>query len=137
MASLGPGGDDKPLTDINVTPFVDVVLVLLIIFMVTAPAMFAQQIPLELPTAATGEPAPGTDFGIIVLADGGLLLDGDRVEADLLRERLREAKAAGEVRVMVSADRMTPHGAVVGTLDLLRQEGVDKFAINVVPREGP
>ncbi len=137
MAGLGPGGEGRPITDINVTPFVDVVLVLLIIFMVTAPAMFAQSIPLELPAAATGEAAPGTDFGIVVLADGAILLDGDRVDEEFLRRRLQEAGAEGEVRALISADRTTEHGAVVGVLDLLRQEGVEKFAINVVPRQTP
>lgn len=135
MAGNAPRRAGDPITDINVTPFVDVVLVLLIIFMVTAPVMFAQRIPFELPEAATGEAASGTDIGIAVLPDGAILLNGDRVEEATLRAELTRLRDEGDVRALVSADRSTPHGTVVGVIDLLREIGIAKFAINVTARE--
>lgn len=131
MAGGPVGGGDEQLVDINITPLVDVVLVLLIIFMLMAPAMFATEIPLELPTAATSEPTAGQDIGIVILADGGLLVDGEPVTRDGLRAL---AAAAGpQARALISADTATRHGVVVEVLDLLRTAGIEKYAINVVP----
>lgn len=126
-------GGDKPLTEINIIPFVDIVLVLLIIFMLTAPVMFDRSIPLELPTAATGESEPGTELGITVLIDGSIMLNGEPVSADELKAR---ARAATNARALIAADRMTTHGNVVGVIDILREAGVEKYAINVLPAEG-
>ncbi len=131
MAAPASGGDE-PFSEINIVPFVDIVLVLLIIFMLTAPAMFDQSIPLELPQAATGEAESGTDVGITVLADGGLLLNGDGIDKVALRQAVRDKE---NVRALISADNAAPHGYVVGVIDLLRQEGVEKYAINVAPAE--
>lgn len=135
MAGGLPGDGEGSINDINVTPLVDVFLVLLIIFMVTAPAILATSIPLDLPEAATAERESGRELGIVVLPNGEILLDGDRISDDALRKSIRAAD--GPVQALVSADRTTPHGTVVGVLDLLRQEGVDQFAINVVPKDEP
>lgn len=131
----GPmSGGDKPLTEINIIPFVDIVLVLLIIFMLTAPVMFDRAIPLELPQAATGEADSGRELGITILADGAILLDGDRITREALRAEVRDAPA--ESRALIAADKTTPHGDVVGVLDLLREAGIERYAINVIPADG-
>jgi biopolymer transport protein ExbD len=132
-ASLG-GGDDDVIADINITPFVDIVLVVLIIFMVTATTIVESSIKVSLPDAATGEANDDiTSLGLTLTTDGGLLLDGSEVSLDALKARLREAKAAGDVVCLISADKTVEHGRVVWLIDVIRSEGIGKFAINVDP----
>ncbi len=135
MAGGASGDDDELITQINVTPLVDVVLVLLIILMVTATAIVSKTIPMELPTAATGEGTP-TSMAVSVKADGSLYLDRDPVTEAELRQRVRAARAQDEnLRVILAAASSVTHGKVVHVIDLLRLEHVTKFAINVRPGE--
>jgi len=126
------GSGEKSFTEINIIPFVDIVLVLLIIFMLTAPILFETSIPLELPKAESVEPTKETDIGIIILADGSLVLNGASVTDMGLRETVQENPT---LRALLSADKNTPHGRVIEIIDLLRQEGVHRYALNVVPSE--
>ncbi|MEM9071586.1 MAG: biopolymer transporter ExbD [Myxococcota bacterium] len=139
MAGGAMGGDDDDLiTDINVTPLVDVVLVLLIILMVTATAIVSKTIPMELPQAATPEETPTTPttFAISIDADGKLYLDRDEVTSEELRTRVRAAHNEDpDVRAIIAADGRIQHANVVRVIDLLRQEQVTKFAINVRPAD--
>lgn len=125
--------DDDIITGINVTPLVDITLVLLVILMITASYVASQTIPMELPRSATGEPATSS-LAISVRADGELFLDATPVTETALRERVRTARLANpEQHAVVAADGRTPHARVVAVIDLLRQEQVTKFAINVDP----
>ncbi|MBX3247623.1 MAG: biopolymer transporter ExbD [Myxococcales bacterium] len=136
--TLGGGDDDEIITDINVTPLVDVVLVLLIILMVTATAIVSKTIPMELPQAATAETAGDTPttLGISIDEGGNLFLDRDPMSEDELRARVRAAREASEdVRAIIAAAGSIQHGRVVQVIDLLRQERVTRFAINVRPSE--
>jgi biopolymer transport protein ExbD len=127
--------DEGPITGINVTPLVDVVLVLLIILMVTAGYLVSQTIPVDLPKGATGQTV-ATTLAISVTADGHLFLDAEPVDRAELRRRIRAAHAADSgARAVIAADGATAHREVVGVIDLLRQEGVGRFAINVAPEE--
>lgn len=129
------GGDDDLITAINVTPLVDIVLVLLIILMVTATAIVSKTIPMELPEAATGEGTP-TTIAVSIDQEGALFLDARPVDEDELRRQIRAARAEDEdVRAVIAADGRIPHRRVVQVIDLLRQEQVTKFAINVRPSE--
>ncbi len=135
MATSNGFDDDAPITGINVTPLVDVVLVLLIILMVTAGYLVARTIPVDLPQGATGE-STTTTLAISVTAEGRTFLDAEPIERDALRARIRAARAAdAQTRAVIAADGATPHRAVVAVIDLLRQEGVARFAINVAPEE--
>ncbi|NCQ61781.1 MAG: biopolymer transporter ExbD [Myxococcales bacterium] len=135
MAGGASGDDDELITQINVTPLVDVVLVLLIILMVTATAIVSKTIPMELPTAATGEGTP-TTMAVSVEADGSLYLDRNPVDEATLRTRIRAAHAQDEnLRVVLAAAGSVTHARVVHVIDLLRLEHVTKFAINVRPGE--
>jgi biopolymer transport protein ExbD len=135
MAHSNSFDDDGPITGINVTPLVDVVLVLLIILMVTAGYLVAQTIPVDLPKGATGE-TTSTTLSISVTADGHTDLDAALVDRAALRERIRAAHAGDAgTRAVIAADGATPHRDVVGVIDLLRQEGVARFAINVAPED--
>ncbi len=135
MAGSIHGGDDEPITAINVTPLVDIVLVLLIIMMVTATAIVSKTLPMELPEAATGESTPKT-FSVSIGQDGTLALDAEPVTRAVLQTRVREARQKdADVRAVIAADGRVPHASVVQIIDLLRQEQVTKFAINVKPSD--
>ena len=134
--TIGGGDDDGLVTEINVTPLVDVVLVLLIILMVTATAIVSKTIQMDLPEAATGESQPDEPsiLAVSIDADGQLYLDRDPLDADELRQRIRAASQTNmDLRAIIAADGALPHRNVVQVIDLLRQEQVTKFAINVRP----
>ncbi len=127
----------EPITAINVTPLVDVVLVLLIILMVTAGYIVKQAIPVDLPRSATGESLQLT-LAITIKSDGSLFLDADRVTEAVLQRKIQQAHARdSDVRAVIAADGATRHKSVVGVIDLLRREGISKFAINVQPEDVP
>jgi len=131
--SLGDDDDDL-ITDINVTPLVDVVLVLLIILMVTATAIVSKTLPVELPNAATSESTPATPrtLGITIDEDGDLFLDREPVSLSELETEVRAARAEDpDVRAILAADGRIRHARVVQIIDLLRRLEVTKFAINV------
>ena len=129
------GGEDELITAINVTPLVDIVLVLLIILMVTATAIVSKTIPMELPEAATGE-STSTTLAVSIDSDGDLFIDARPVNEEQFRQQVRNARAENdEVRAVIAADGRIAHRRVVQVIDLLRQEDVTKFAINVRPSE--
>ena len=126
-------GPDETISSINVTPLVDVVLVLLVVLMVTATYLASRTIPVDLPRGATGEPTTAL-LAVTLDRGGGLYLYGNGVSVETLRERIRSARRerAG-VRAVIAADGAVAHRRVVGVIDLLRQENVVNFAINVSP----
>jgi len=128
----GDADDDDLISGINVTPLVDVVLVLLIIFMVTATYIVRASIEVDLPRAAHGGEATGTILSVIVTRDGQVWLDGARRTEDELVARTRTAVAKdADARAIISADKGALHGAVVRVIDLVRGAGVTRFAIHV------
>lgn len=134
MAASGQD-DEEMITGINVTPLVDVVLVLLVILMVTATYLVSRTIPVDLPKAATGEPTV-SPLAITLDASGGLHLDGARVTRKELEARIRERRAREpDARAVIAADGSLPHRAVVSIVDLLRTAGIVRFAINVDPND--
>lgn len=123
---------------INVTPLVDVVLVLLIIVMVSASHAVSQAIPMELPKASSGESQETGPLAISIDAVGALYLNGEALSKTELRNRVRQESAEQERSVLIAADGEAAHRFVVGVIDLLRGEGITHFAINVAPEElGP
>ena len=131
-SSFGGGDDDDVISDINITPFVDIILVVLIIFMVTATKIVQSSIKVDLPDAATGEATDSTSLGLTLTEDGQLFLDGEPVDKETLQLRIREAKASSdEVICLIAADRSVAHGRVVWLIDLVKSEGVAKFALNI------
>jgi biopolymer transport protein ExbD len=133
---VGGDGDDDLIVDINVTPLVDIVLVLLIILMVTASYIVSKTIPMELPRSATGENVPNRTLVVNIDQNGRMHLDDQPVDETGLRRRAREAYTADrEARAVIAADGRTKHSSVVRVIDLLRQERITKFAINVRPED--
>ena len=132
------GGDDEVISDINITPFVDIILVVLIIFMVTATYIVAPSIKVTLPDAATGDGTEESSLGLTLAADGTLYLNGEEVNEGKLRTVIREERARSQdVICLIAADKTVMHGDVVGLIDLVKQEGVAKFAINIEPVDLP
>lgn len=138
MGARMGGDDDDVMAEINITPMVDIILVLLIIFMVTASVINKEAIEVELPTAATGGPTETTSLGIHIDKDGAWYLNGEPSGEEGIRQFIRTEKAAGaELMALIAADKQTSHGQVVTAIDLVKQEGVTKFAINIDPVPPP
>ncbi|MGC6494202.1 MAG: ExbD/TolR family protein [Myxococcota bacterium] len=126
------GDDDDVIADINITPFVDIILVVLIIFMVTATTIVKQSVKVNLPDAASGEKTESTSLGLTLLEDGALLLDGEAVSTNALVSALKTAKAENDdVVCLISADKAVDHGRVVWLMDLVKSNGIARFAINI------
>jgi biopolymer transport protein ExbD len=122
---------DESITGINVTPLVDVVLVLLVVLMVTATYLASRSIPVDLPSGKTGE-ATTAPLTVSLTKAGALYVDGAGVTEGELRRKLALARRANpELRAVIAADGAVPHRRVIGVIDLLRQEHVERFAINV------
>jgi len=126
--NVGGGGDDDDqlLADINVTPLVDVMLVLLIIFMIAAPMMHAG-IEVALPKAAAANLQMKTEDPLIVSINrtGALFLRETPVETDGLVEQLKQQIASrGDDTVFLKGDRDVPYGRVIEVLDILHRGGI-------------
>jgi biopolymer transport protein ExbD len=127
--------DDEMITGINVTPLVDITLVLLVILMVTASYVASRAIPVELPKGATGEATP-TTLTISIDKDGKTFLDAEPISDAALQAKIKSAHDADpETRAVLAADGRTSHSNVIHVIDVLRRENVTKFAINVDPDE--
>jgi biopolymer transport protein ExbD len=134
MAASSSGDDDGMVSGINVTPLVDITLVLLIIFMVTAKIIVSQSLPLDLPKAAKGEQVQ-LIFGLELHANGDTIVDGKKLpNEDQMFPLAKEALAkTPELRAVIRADTTVPHGRVIHALDLLKQAGIAKIAFGVTP----
>jgi biopolymer transport protein ExbD len=137
MAASNGSDDDGLIAGINVTPLVDVTLVLLIIFMVTAKIIVSQGMPMDLPKAASGEVLQ-TVFSVELLADGRTRIDSEFVPND--EEVGKKGKVAlaknRDLRAVIRADRKVEHGRVIHVLDLLKKAGIAKIAFAVSKLEG-
>jgi len=131
----GAQDTDEGITGINVTPLVDVTLVLLIIFMVTTKIVMNQTVPLDLPKAAKGTSDVQVVFSIIMAADGRAFVDSKPVpNDDAIMALAKEAGAAHpDLRAVIKADAAVTHGRVIHVLDLLKQANVNKIAFGVSP----
>src|SRR4030095_15585792 len=133
--SAGAFEDDdsgRMITEINVTPLVDITLVLLIIFMVTATYIVNPTIKIDLPKAASGTEQTRTTLALTLSKEGGLYLNGEKTdEAAVTRYIGGELPKNPDLQAIIAADKVVPHGSVVRVIDLVKRAGVRKFAINV------
>jgi biopolymer transport protein TolR len=130
--------EPESIAEINITPLVDVMLVLLIIFIVTAP-MLVQGLDVELPQVSS-PPLPQTEREpvIITLTRSRLVLLGDEpVHPSLLAQRLAPALAGGSRPVYLKGDREVPYGFVVQVLAILNRMGIDEVGMLTAPPEAP
>ncbi len=126
--------DDDIISGINVTPLVDVTLVLLVVFMVTAKIIVSQGMPMDLPKAASGEEVQNV-FSVELTMDGKTRVDSQAVTGDdSISELARQARAKNkDIRAVIRADKKVEHGRVIRVLDLLKQSGVARIAFAVAP----
>jgi len=141
MAAATSDNDDA-ISAINVTPFVDIVLVLLIILMVTSTAIAKAALQVDLPKAASGGEQVASTVNVLIKKDGQLLLDGAGVsEAQLATKVKRASRGAPKLQAVIAADKGVPYGSVVHVIDLVKSNGVTSFALNIervpTPEEGP
>lgn len=135
MANRPDEGTDAEITDINVTPLVDVTLVLLVIFMVTASLVFTRALPVNLPKSDTSEAAVQTSWVVVVKKGGGFMLNGRKMSVSELSGKMRsEAKINPALKVDLAADEGLSYGKVVGALDLLKKQGVKRVVLSVNSR---
>ena len=128
----------RPMHEINVVPYVDVMLVLLVIFMVTAPLVTPGQI--ELPTVAKSAQAPAQPVEVIIKADGALRLRDREKGVDREIDRAALARYAKERQaqnpdtpVVISGDRNVKYEAVLGVMDDLSKNDIRRVGLSVKP----
>src|SRR5450432_3767465 len=123
------------ITEINVTPLVDIMLVLLIIFMLTASLIVRQAIEVELPRAAQSTTSPPTTIAVTLTRDGALFLNDKPVTPAGLRAAVTAAVAKDpKTQVIIAGDKAVSHGRVVWVLDVVKSLGVASFAIQKIGR---
>ncbi len=123
--------DNEAIADINITPFVDIILVVLIIFMVTTPIMMNPSINIQLPKAVTGEESTPTLLTFNISKDNRFFLNGKEIiESEILAATQAQVAKDPNIQAVIAADQDTPHGIVIKIIDLVKQAGVSKFAIS-------
>jgi biopolymer transport protein ExbD len=115
--------------NINVTPLVDITLVLLIIMMVTAKLIVSQSLPMDVPGGKTPDALPQM-FTVELKRDGGIRVANRDIPGDAaLIRAAREAKTnQADIRAVITAEKKAPHGKVIRVLDLLKQAGIERVA---------
>lgn len=118
------------ISDINIVPLVDIILVVLIIFMVTAPAMLKPSFPVNLPEAAGAESSEPTFLNVTVTEQGQIMLNSQIVDE---RQALEMAQAEVQknplVQAVIAADARALHQTVIQAMDWLKKGGVNDFAV--------
>ena len=130
MGPLHAEADDAELSEINVTPFIDVMLVLLIIFMVAAP-LATVDVPVDLPgSTAKPQPKPEAPLYVSLTADGGVRVGDVAAGLDAIGAALDAAsKGDRETRIYLRADRSVDYGRLMTAMDALRDAGYLKVAL--------
>jgi biopolymer transport protein ExbD len=128
----------KVISEINITPFTDVVLVLLIIFMIATPVLLQPGIKVELPKAKAADTNTEKNLSITVSSGGEIYLDDQRTELGRLRYEIAVRLAnKPDMAVIVKGDKDVRYDLVVKVIDAAKQSGAKKFALGVEPKEGP
>ena len=125
-------GKSRITADINITPFTDVVLVLLIVFMVATPALYESNLKVELPMGTTPSDDTSRDVVVTIDADGEIYLDLKRVSLEGLGKAMLEMTSSGEeTRVIVNGDRNVKYDAVIDVMDELARAGVKSPGLGI------
>ena len=129
-------GSYRPMSEINVTPMVDVMLVLLVVFMITAP-LLTVGVPVELPKTKSSVIVGGDELVVALNAEGKLFLQDTEVALDKLVARLTAiTENRKETRVFVRGDRKIAYGKIMEVMGLINRAGFDRVAlITELPRE--
>jgi len=137
-AQNGNGDDEGLLANINIIPFVDIVLVLLIIFMLTSIAIVRASMVVNLPKAATGGARVESTVNIICNKDGSLMLNGAHSTVQEISSFVkRESATNPKLQAVIAADKGVEYGHVVDLIDLVKRNGVSAFALDVERQAAP
>jgi biopolymer transport protein ExbD len=133
MSTLDDAADDGPISTINIVPFVDIVLVLLVIFMLTSAAIVRASLKVDLPKAASAGARVPSTLNLVCGKDGRLAIDGQPVAtmAEAAAVVGRQARANPRTQAVIAADRGVPYGRVVELIDLVKANGLSTFALDV------
>lgn len=132
MATQFDPSESEDITDINITPFVDVVLVLLVIFMVTAPMMVKEAMNIQLPKGKSTQPLEAKTFAVAISKKGQVLVDGEIIEMSLLYDKALNLKQSyPNIQLLIAADKESQHGDVIKVLDQVKLAGITNFAFQV------
>ena len=133
MAAQPSNGEDEGLlASINIIPFVDIVLVLLIIFMLTSIAIVRASMVVNLPKATTGGARVESTVNIVCNKDGSLMLNGASSTVEGIGSFVkRESAAIPKLQAVIAADKVVEYGHVVDLIDLVKRNGVSAFALDV------
>lgn len=129
----------KPMGEINMTPLIDVMLVLLVIFMIAAPLM-TSSLRLDLPRSSAATPSEAPKFIVVAISpEGALYLGDDKLDAARLQARVGElAKANPELEVQLRADKVVPYGQVAELIGWVQAAGLSRIAfVAEAPAETP
>jgi len=139
MAAPNNNGEDEGLlASINIIPFVDIVLVLLIIFMLTSIAIVRASMVVNLPKAATGGARVESTVNIVCSKDGSLMLNGASSTIEQIGSFVkRESAANPKLQAVIAADKGVTYGHVVDLIDLVKRNGVSAFALDVERQTAP
>jgi len=137
MAMKGGKGSDEPITEINVTPLVDICLVLVIIFMVTVPIMMVTSpLKVDLPKAKTIEAREDVNIIIAIDARNRIAVDEKEGTVDDLPQLLQAAfEKKGDRMVIIRADKNVLHGKVLEIMDLVKRMGGSRMSVATVRKE--
>ena len=132
MAAKISGENDEPISDINIVPFVDIILVVLIIFMITTPFIVKPSLNINLPKASSGDETTPSQLNLTLTASGQLMMNGKpTTEEEVSTFAQSSAQSRPDTQAIISADTDVPHGRVVGLIDVIKSAGITKFAITI------
>ncbi len=124
------GGSSDTISEINIVPLVDIILVVLIIFMVTAPAMIKPSVEVKLPEAASGDETTPSLLNVSVTADGSVMVNNQAVDEEEAKTISRqEFERNPDVQAIIVADRDLSYGHIIKVLDWVKSAGVKNFAV--------
>ncbi|MBI3399541.1 MAG: biopolymer transporter ExbD [Deltaproteobacteria bacterium] len=127
---------DKIISDINITPLTDVMLVLLVIFMVTTPLLVMQSFKIKLPKTVSADTEIGKGLTISIAPGGIVYLNNKIVGMEMLFEAIKtELVSSRDKTIIIKADKDIPHGMVVKVLDTAKRAGAEKLSIATEPEK--
>jgi biopolymer transport protein ExbD len=131
--------DEGVLASINIIPFVDIVLVLLVIFMLTSATIVRASLKVELPRAASGGSRVESTLNLVAGKDGALTVNGETVTSLEVAARLVKAESDKnpKLQAVIAADKAVPYGRVIELIDVVKQNGVGAFALDIERGEAP
>ncbi|MBI3396487.1 MAG: biopolymer transporter ExbD [Spirochaetia bacterium] len=127
--------EDQVFSGINITPFTDIVLVLLIIFMIAAPGLLNTGLDISLPGSSTAEAQSQSRVTVGLDKEGTIYFEGERTPREAVRTKLEELVAKRkDISVVLNADSSAQHGLVIELLDMARAAGIKNIYVGTIPK---